>query len=60
MLLEQKIKNCLERHPDWEPNRIANSTGARLGEIQAVKGDRKKLTTRVSAEFISFFEEQRI
>lgn len=37
MDLEEKIKNCLERHPDWDDKRIAKSTGARRDDVAAVR-----------------------
>lgn len=37
MDLAEKIKRCLERHPDWSNPRIAKSTGARHDAIEAVR-----------------------
>ena len=37
MDLAEKIKRCLERHPDWPNSRIAKSTGARHDAIEAVR-----------------------
>ena len=37
MMLEQKIRNCLERHPDWTMKRMSNATGARFSQIICIK-----------------------
>lgn len=37
MELSEKIKACLQRHPDWETRRIAKAIGARLGEVEAAR-----------------------
>jgi hypothetical protein len=35
--LEEKIRRCIERHPDWGDVRIANSIGCRRPLIQAFR-----------------------
>ncbi|MCK9601842.1 MAG: hypothetical protein M0R06_22550 [Sphaerochaeta sp.] len=37
MELTARIKKCLQRHPEWENRRVAKSTGATFGEIEAVR-----------------------
>ena len=37
MTLEEKIRGCIERHPDWDTARIAKSCGAHHGEVDAVR-----------------------
>jgi len=38
--LEEKIRGCIERHPDWDNVRIANSIGTRRGNIAAFREGR--------------------
>jgi len=38
--LEQKIKNCLARHPEWDDIRVANSVNTRIGNVRAVREGR--------------------
>jgi len=35
---EQKVRRCIERHPDWTTARIAKSTGIRIAEVEALRG----------------------
>lgn len=44
--LEEKIRGCIERHPDWDNVRIANAIGTRTGNVVAFR-EGKPLTTRV-------------
>jgi hypothetical protein len=37
MDLAEKIKRCLERHPDWTDKRICNATGARHADVGAMR-----------------------
>ena len=38
MTIEQRIKNCIERHPDWDDSRIASATrGSTRAAIKAVR-----------------------
>jgi hypothetical protein len=37
MELSDKIKRCLDKHPEWTNKQVAKSTGARYGEIEAVR-----------------------
>jgi hypothetical protein len=38
--LEEKIRGCIERHPDWDNVRIANAIGTRRGNIAAFREGR--------------------
>lgn len=57
MMLEDRVRACLARHPDWTAQRIANSTGARQAAVEAVRaglpivaqGDPPALTLAPSA-----------
>ena len=37
MTLEEKIRGCIERHPDWDTKRISNATGGMKAEVEAVR-----------------------
>ena len=37
MTLEEKIRGCIERHPDWDTKRISNSTGGSKADVEAVR-----------------------
>lgn len=37
MMLEDRVRACLARHPEWTAQRIANSTGARQAAVEAVR-----------------------
>jgi hypothetical protein len=37
MTLEDRVRACLARHPEWTAQRIANSTGARQAEVEVVR-----------------------
>jgi len=36
--IEERIKSCIERHPDWPNRKIRNSLGVRDAEIDAARG----------------------
>ena len=44
--LEEKIRHCIERHPDWDNVRMANSIGTRTRNIVAFR-EGKPLTVPV-------------
>lgn len=50
--LEEKIRRCIERHPDWGNVRIAGSIGTRAGNVQAFR-EGKQLTARVDVPIAS-------
>jgi len=33
----ERIKRCLERHPDWTDRRVANATGTRQSQVAALR-----------------------
>jgi len=37
MTLEERIKGCIARHPDWTDKRICNATGARHADVGAMR-----------------------
>lgn len=37
MELSERIRRCLDKHPGWTNKQISKSTGARYGEIEAVR-----------------------
>jgi len=37
LTLEQRIRGCLARHPDWTTARITTSTTARMAEVEAIR-----------------------
>lgn len=38
MPIEEKVKRCLERHPEWNTKRISNSTGATVPMVESIRG----------------------
>jgi len=50
--LEEKIRGCIERHPDWDNVRMAKSIGTRIGNIVAFR-EGKPLTVRVDIPIAS-------
>jgi hypothetical protein len=38
--LDEKIKRCIERHPDWTDMRIANTVSTSIGNIRAAREGR--------------------
>jgi hypothetical protein len=38
MPVEEKIKRCLERHPEWTTKRIANSSGTIQAAVESIRG----------------------
>ena len=38
MPIEEKIKRCLERHPEWTSKRISNSTGGIVSLVESIRG----------------------
>lgn len=49
--LEEKIRGCIERHPDWDNVRIANSIGTRTRNIVAFR-EGKPLTVPVDIPIV--------
>jgi len=49
--LEEKIKGCIERHPDWDNVRIANSIGTQSRNIVAFR-EGKPLTARMDIPIV--------
>ena len=37
MTLEERIKACVDRHPEWDDTRVAKSAGARRDDVAAVR-----------------------
>jgi len=52
MTREERIKACIVRNPDWANYRVANSTGARCAEIEAVRRGRS-VPERIEAPALS-------
>jgi hypothetical protein len=50
--LEEKIRHCIERHPDWDNVRMANSVGTRTRNIVAFR-EGKPLTVPVDIPIAS-------
>lgn len=34
---EDRVKNCLDRHPDWTNSRVSNALKVPVGEVEAVR-----------------------
>ena len=61
--MEQKVKNCLSKHPTWEDTRVARTTAAPVGLIRAVRqGAKPEVKTSAGqggitrAEFMSLHD----
>ena len=39
--MEEKIANCLRRHPDWKDLRVANTCTCHVGEVRRVRSKQK-------------------
>lgn len=37
MTTEEKVKNCLNRHPDWDIKRVTNATRSTQADVKAVQ-----------------------
>lgn len=55
MDIPERIKRCIDRHPDWDDKRIAKTSGARYADVEAVRRG-EPVPNKGTPEAVSFVE----